>query len=205
MNALLVALALVLGQAKIVNSGTDLGRPWTVNLDAGATCSATGAGATRTATCTFGGGGSSTSVQSASLTTSSVTPQNLVGLAWGMEANRTYVFNCTVAHKNVAGSTRVRFNLNGPAAPTLVSFRWRMTIGNGATGEIIDGTSNAFSASPQTASGIDATIPALSSVFNGFIVNGANAGTAQFMASSSVAGINVTAYAGSFCVVVVAP
>lgn len=143
-----------------------------------------------------GAGGSMPKVVTTNVTNSTTTPADITGLSWSLAANTEYGFACTITHLGTATSGP-RFNLNGPASPTTVAIRYQR-----ATSATADTTSTltAFSASAQTAaitSSGNTTV--LVSKFNGVIINGANAGTAQFMLTSSTAGQTVTVYRGSFC------
>lgn len=145
-----------------------------------------------------GAGGSMPKVVTTNVTNSTTTPANITGLSWSVSASTEYGFACTIIHQGTA-TGGPRFNLNGPASPTNVTIRWQRA--TSATADT-SSTDTAFSAAAQTAaitSGGTTTV--LVSKVNGHIINGANAGTAQFMLTSSTSGQTVTVYRGSFCVV----
>ncbi len=143
-----------------------------------------------------GSGGAGPKVATTSVTNSTVTPANITGLSWAVAANTEYGFFCTITHLGTATSGP-RFNLNGPGSPTEVAIRYQR-----ATSATADTTSTftAFSAAAQTAAiTTSGGTTVLVSKFSGTIRNGANAGTAQFMLTSSTAGQTVTVYRGSYC------
>ena len=145
-----------------------------------------------------GAGGSMPKVVTTNVTNSTTTPADITGLSWSVAANTEYGFHCVVTHQGTA-TGGPRFNLNGPASPTEVAVRYERA--TSATADTIS-TFTAFSAAAQTAAVTSGgTTTVLVSKIFGTIRNGANAGTAQFMLTSSTAGQTVTVYRGSFCVV----
>ena len=137
-------------------------------------------------------------VVTSNVTNSTTTPANITGLSWAVAANTEYAFRCTITSSGTATGGS-RFNLNGPAGATTVSFATqRFTTTSAQTLLVLQ----AFSAAAQTAactSGCNTT--ALPSLIYGTILNGANAGTAQLMLTSSTAGQLTTVFRGSSCVV----
>jgi hypothetical protein len=128
------------------------------------------------------------------VTNSTTTPANITGLAFPVTASTEYAFEAVVTHQGTSTSGP-RFNLNGPAGATLVNIRWQRCTSPTAQTQSSD---TAFSAAAQTAAITSSgNTTAMTSVVYGVIVNGANAGTAQFMLTSSTAGQTVTVYRGS--------
>jgi hypothetical protein len=143
-------------------------------------------------------GGITVAKTTAVTTNSTTTPANITGLSWSVAATTNYAFDCVVTHIGTA-TGGPRFNLNGPAGATLVNVKFTRATSTSAN---TISTFTAFSAAAQTAavtSGGVAT--AVTSQFSGIIQNGATAGTAQFMLTSSTAGQSTSVYAGSTCVV----
>jgi hypothetical protein len=144
------------------------------------------------------GGPSGYKVTGSNVTNSTTTPTNITGLAWSLAANTEYDFRCDITHQGTATSGP-RFGLSGPASPTLVNIRWYRSTSATAQTQSND---TAFSAAAQTAAiTTSGNTGVLSSIVYGSVVNGANAGTAQFTLTSSTAGQTVTVYRGSGCTV----
>jgi len=137
-------------------------------------------------------------VITSNVTNSTTTPTSITGLSWAVAANTEYGFHCVVTASGTA-TGGPRYNLNGPAGATTVSFlTQRFTTTALQTLLVLQ----AFSAAAQTAactSGCNTTV--LVTKIQGAIINGANAGTAQLMLTSSTAGQLTTVFRGSFCVV----
>lgn len=137
-------------------------------------------------------------VTGSNVTNSTTTPTNITGLAWSLAANTEYDFRCDITHQGTATSGP-RFGLNGPASPTLVNIRWYRSTSPTASTQSND---TAFSAAAQTAAiATSGNTTVMTSLVMGTIINGANAGTAQFTLTSSTNGQTVTVYRGSGCTV----
>ena len=137
-------------------------------------------------------------VVTANVTNSTTTPANITGLSWAVAANTAYGFTCAITSSGTA-TALARFNLNGPAAATTVSFATERYITTSTQTLLV---LQAFSAAAQTAAcTASCNTTVLPTLIHGTILNGANAGTAQLMVTSSTAGQTVTLYRGSSCAV----
>ena len=135
----------------------------------------------------------------ADITSTTTTVVNITGLSWPLKANKEYGFNCNICTNTTTTSNGPRFGLNGPASPTAVVIRWRRA--TSATADTIS-TDSTFSNAAMTAAVTSGGFASSTCTYAaGAILNGANAGTAQFTlaGSSSTAGAVVKALRGSSC------
>lgn len=188
------ATATVLGGVKgtgsaLVCSGTDKATGFAADGTLQCAADQTGTG---------GGGPAGYKVSGSNVTNSTTTPTNITGMAWSVSAATEYDFRCDITHQGTATSGP-RFGLNGPAGATLVNVRWYRSTSPTASTQSND---TAFSAAAQTAAiTTSGNTTVMTSFVMGTIINGANAGTAQFTLTSSTAGQTVTVYRGSGCTV----
>jgi hypothetical protein len=127
-------------------------------------------------------------------TNSTVTPENVTGLSFPVEANKTYGFRFCIKGNTSAQTCALRLRFTGPASPTRFWARVFMKIVG--TEYQIPEELTAFDVSTSFASFAsagDAGVP-----IEGFLVNGTNAGTVQLQFHSEVGGETVTIYASSW-------
>ena len=121
-----------------------------------------------------------------------VTPVNITGLSFPVEAYTKYGFRFYLKHHTPAAATAIRYQLTGPASPTRVQITARYwTTGPIAVAEEMTAFSTPTT-NPTTATQLD------DAIIEGFICNGINAGTVQVQFESETAGQECTVYYGSW-------
>jgi hypothetical protein len=131
-------------------------------------------------------------------TASTTTPTNVGGLGWPIAANQTQSFKCVLATLQANAGSSVRYNLTGPNSPVFASWGlMRYYNLDAASFYLYTG----FSTSAQTKLMTSGNMTTQQYQFiEGFIMNGANAGTIQLQGSTSAA-YKSYVYTGSYCTV----
>lgn len=115
---------------------------------------------------------------------------DLTGLAFWMEASRTYEFKIKCAYSAAVTTTGSRWTVNGPTSPTLIAYRSNYTLT--ATTETFN-----YGGAYQAPSASNATSLATGNlaVIDGVIRNGSTAGLLQAQFASEVSSSAITALA----------
>lgn len=118
------------------------------------------------------------------------TLEDVTGLSFYAEANKTYAYRVRCPYTSAATTTGSRWTINGPASPTAVYYRSSYTL----TATTL--TTNYQSAynGPATSNATSLTAGNMATI-DGFLRNGATAGTVQVRHASEVANSAITALA----------
>jgi hypothetical protein len=137
---------------------------------------------------------SGTMVVTADVTNGTIVPANVTGLSFAVEANKIYGFRFLLKGNTTATTCALWLRFTGPASPT--SFYAHVLMKIVGTDYAIVNELTAFEVNTDYAS--FGTTVEKGIRIEGFLVNGANAGTVQMRFRCEVAGQTVTVRAGSW-------
>lgn len=121
------------------------------------------------------------------------TMADITGLSFSVTAGETYFFRFTIMYTAALSTTGSRFSVNGPAAPTLLSYRG--SVGSGASAEVLN-NGNATYDLPAAAATSSAAAAANIAIVEGFIKPSAT-GTVIARFASEISSSAIVAKAGS--------
>ena len=130
----------------------------------------------------------------ADVANSLVTFADVTGLSFPVAANTKYRFYCLITFNAAATTTGAGWAVNGPAAQTLVAYKYDSSL---TVGSQFSGSANTYDAG-TVSTGSTATTGNIA-VLEGALFNGANAGTLTVRFKSEIAASAITAKAGSTC------
>ncbi len=118
---------------------------------------------------------------------------DITGLAFPMLANTRYSFKFVIEFTTPANTTGARFGVNGPAAPTRLTYMARQTVSSSTEQARLNTAYDSTDLAATSASGGNNLV-----TMEGIINNGANAGDLIARFASEVSSSAVIAKAGSF-------
>jgi hypothetical protein len=121
------------------------------------------------------------------------TMQDVTGLSFAVTLNQTFWFRASIAYTAAATTTGSRWSINGPASPTLLSYKSEYSLTT-TTNTINEGV--AAYDSPAAASASSAAIAANMAIIEG-IIRPSSSGTVIVRFASEIAASAIVAKAGS--------